>query len=249
MSKAKDTGIAMNAINFNKMVVFCEKLGAIYQPSHPSMELNFIKGLNDENRTKLELNVKAKQHASEVINQRQVVFKPRDRNARRWLKGLKGTRQKQVDIERGAAIIARILGDRLTDLPEETPAPETEGSGKKKGRVNSTSQLGFDRVVDNVGKYVLFLDSLTNYNPNEADMKKSAIQAYWQSIVNANSLVLNANQEEANTRDARNEVMFYRVDSVYSVAQSIKEYLASLENVNSAELKMILKLKFTPLAE
>lgn len=241
--KQTESGHAVNAGNFATMVALCEGLGNRYNPSHPSMLLANIKARNTVVQDAMRDFGAIKEKNTQDIAKRRVEFDKKDTLSTMWHQALQGARVSQTVLDRAASIIGKIKGQRLTDEPDNEVTTEGE-EGTGEDNTISTSQQGFNNVVANILSYTQLLDETTDYNPNEEEVKKTAITAYYNLLHTLNNQAIVSTQQKVSGRSLRDKVLYTDEDSVFNLAKSIKKYIRSCTAITPEEKQQIISLNF-----
>lgn len=243
MANQTETGHAKNVANFGTLITVVKGFKTAYNPSKPSITLAALNTL----KTKADIamsNVNAAQGAySKAIAAREVAFEPLSKLSTRIINALRATDASKAVIKSAESLVRKLQGKRATPkkTAEELAALETEGTVVKQV---SSSQMSFDNRIDNFDRLIQLLITITEYAPNEAELKTAALTTYFQSLQTNNAAAIDAETNLNNARIARNEVLYLPSGGLVDVASAVKLYLKSLFGATSAQYKLISGLRF-----
>ena len=135
-------------------------------------------------------------------------------------------------------------GRRATAKKTEEEKKVAADAGKEIVEI-STSQMSYDSRLDNFDKLIKLLSSVSQYAPNEADLKITALTALYTDLKAKNLAVINAETPLNNARISRNDVMYKDNVGLVDVAADVKTYIKSVYGATSPQYKTVSSLKFT----
>jgi len=259
---ASEASHATNVANFETLISVCTGYGAPYNPSKASLKLTALNTLFTSAQTSM-ANVKDKFNlASAAIDAREILFAPAtfSKFITRILNALESSDVTQQKIDDTKTITRKLTGKRAT--PKAKKALDAFISSTTKDAVTtdtttpavpehkeiSSSQMGYDNRLDNFAKLINLLAAETGYNPNEADLKITALNTLLASMKVKNTAVINAKTALSNARINRNKILYLDAIAIYNVQDDAKKYVKSVFGASSPEYKLISKIKFTKLA-
>jgi hypothetical protein len=124
--------------------------------------------------------------------------------------------------------------------PKPPPDPITG-----KSTANSVSQMSFDNRTGNFKLLVALVEGEPKYNPNEADLKTTALDAYVATLPTLNTNVNDTLSALQQTIEARNIELYAPATGVFELQKAVKDYVRSISGTSSATYKNIAKIKFT----
>ena len=125
---------------------------------------------------------------------------------------------------------------RLKDDPS-TPENEAEAS-------SSASQLSYDNQIGNFESYIEIVKNVPAYNPNEADLKVTALTALAADLTAKSNAVSTSSATLNQARGVRDQLLYLSDDSVVNTAQLVKAYVKAALGTQSQLFKQIKGLKF-----
>lgn len=245
MANLNETGHTKNVKTFLSLIGFVEAWGADYKPTNPLLSLTAVKALypackqiEKESRTQ-------EQVFGDLTDKRQIVFNPlkafstRVYNSFISLDIAEETKKGALEINR------KIQGRRAKAI---TPAAkETPESTKPKPKNISVSQLSFDSQIKNLEDLKSWVALQTDYNPNETDLKVTAIEAYINNLNMANDAVIVGKVPYDNILNERDRILYANKTGMVDIALAIKKYALGAFGASSARYKQISGLEFRKL--
>ena len=125
-----------------------------------------------------------------------------------------------------------------------TPGPAAGTPGPPAARTISVSQMSYENQVGNFNDYIELVATVSGYNPNEADLKVTALRAYAAQLQAANEAVVAAMADEAQARGSRDNALYSSETSVVMAGQIGKAYVRGAFGTDSAVWSQVKGLKF-----
>jgi hypothetical protein len=125
---------------------------------------------------------------------------------------------------------------KLIDDPT-TPEDESKGSG-------SASQMSYDNQVGNFESYIEIVKNVPTYNPNETDLKVTALTALAADLTDKSNAVSTSSASLDQARGARDQLLYLSDDCVVNTAKLVKAYVQAALGTQSQLYKKIKGLKF-----
>ena len=91
---------------------------------------------------------------------------------------------------------------------------------------------------------ISLLQNTPNYSPNESEYKIVAYQDKKAAMLLKTQAVANTFVPLNNARSARNETLYNSEDNLVDTANKAKDYLFTILDASSAQLKVIAKIRF-----
>lgn len=245
MAKTSETGHAKNVANFGTLITVVKGFKTAYNPSKQSITLAALNALKTTADTAMS-NVNTAQGAySTAIAAREVAFEPLSKLSTRILNALRATDASKAVIKSAESLVRKLQGKRATPkkTAEELAALETEGAVVKQV---SSSQMSFDNRIDNFDRLIQLLITITEYAPNETELKTATLTSFLQSLQTTNATAIDAETNLDNARIDRNEVLYLPSAGLVDVASAVKLYVKSLFGATSAQYKLLSGLRFIP---
>jgi len=146
-------------------------------------------------------------------------------------------------VEDAETYVRKLSGGRKSPQPKNgSTTPEGDGNGS--GGSGSTSQMSYDNQVGNLELYTEILKNVPTYNPNEADLKITALTALAASLTAKSNTVSTTTATVDQARGQRDQVLYKGDDSIVHTALLVKAYVQSALGTQSQLYKKIKGLKF-----
>ena len=237
MSSTSEVGHAKNIANLNLLNTNIIALGAIYNPSNPNLFLANLQNQYTENFTNQEsVNVKVAPY-SVAVDEREVIFKPLNRELSKLRKAYKATDGvTKVQLEDFMTIVRKLKGVRKETKPKTDPEEEQSQY--------SVSQMSYDQRTNNLDLLIALLQNTPNYNPNETEYKVQTYQDKKAKMLVKTQNVTNTYVPLNNARSLRNNSMYNAENNLVDNANKAKDYLFTILDSDSPQYKAISKIKF-----
>ena len=147
-------------------------------------------------------------------------------------------------VEDADTFVRKLSGSRKSPKPKDDPnAPA--GEGNQSGGSSSASQMSYDNQVGNFEAYIEILKNVPAYNPNEADLKVTALTAYAAGLTAKNNTVNTTSANLNQTRGQRDQLLYTGDDSIVNTALLAKAYVQAALGSKSQLHKKIKGLTFS----
>jgi len=232
-----EVGHAKNIANLNLLNTNIIALGAIYNPSNPNLLLVNLQNQYTENSANQEsVNVKVAPY-SVAVDEREVIFKPLNRELSKLRKAYKATEGvTEVQLEDFMTIVRKLKGVRKESKPKTNPEEEQVKY--------SVSQMSYDQRTNNMDLLIALLQNTPNYNPNETEYKVQTYQDKKAKMLVKTQNVANTYIPLNNARSLRNNSMYSAENNLVENANKAKDYLFTILDSDSPQYKAISKIKF-----
>ena len=104
--------------------------------------------------------------------------------------------------------------------------------------------MGYDDQVENFDKFVSLLSSISQYAPNEEELKIRSLSVLRDSLRAKNTDVITAEVQLSNARLARNDIQDRPLTGLVDIALDAKTYIKSVFGATSPQYKQVSKLRF-----
>ncbi|MEC4048504.1 hypothetical protein OX284_003610 [Flavobacterium sp. SUN046] len=238
MTSKSETGHAKNISNFETVISFCTGYGPAYNPSNEKISIAQLTALHINSTNSNDLVKTAEANFNDIEGQRMIVFNPLKPIATRVFAALKGSQPPATVIADAKTIYFKIQGKRTNPiikmlLPSQTVA-----------RRISVSQQSYDLQIDHFDKFIDLVTLEPKYDPNEDDLKVSALNTYKADMMSSNISVKNAYVSYSNAMITRNHILYDAENGLVARAALVKDYVKSIYGANSPEFKQIRKISF-----
>jgi hypothetical protein len=258
MSSVSEVGHAKNVAHFAALITYCTSYGATYNPSNNAIKLAALNTLSTNAQTALNNVTNSVAANTTAINNRIVAFQNIKKLATRMLGALTASGATAQQIANAKTINRKIQGSRakLTPAPAPTPSPTptpnptptpTSPSTQKTASTTTTisvSQQSYDQLIQHFQAYIALLQTIPAYNPNEADLKITALNTYLANLNTTNTAAITSHTAINNTRIARNKILYTPTTGLCDIAETVKDYLKSVYGSSAPEYKQVNTLRF-----
>jgi hypothetical protein len=181
-----------------------------------------------------------------AINERLTAFEAMEPLVLRSRNMLKAAGVSKETLEDAETSVRKILGRRKTSkTPPPPPGPDgaqtTEAAAVA---THSSSQMSFDNRLGNLSAYIAILDKVAAYNPNEADLKVTALKAMAADLQAKNDAVSSTFVPLSQARGIRDDLLYTGANCVVNVALLVKAYVKAALGTSSQLNKQIKGLQF-----
>jgi len=244
MAHKNETGIPGNVANFDKLIAFVLGYGGDFQPTKGSIKINALLLVASNIKEALSVVNSALPPHTNAVAARAVAFEPLSPLVTRLLNALQATDAAKQVVDSAKSLGRKLHGKRATPKKTDEEKKALLAEGKEVNEASS-SQMGFDDKLENFDKLINLLASITFYDPNEADLKISALTEMYNDLKSKNSAVIAAQVPLSRARILRDKILYEDKTGLCDVAADVKFYVKSLYGATSRQYKQISKLKFT----
>ena len=243
MSKTSQTGNAKNVANFQNLISFCAGYGAAYNPSRDGLQVTNLQTLLSAAQAAL-AGCQTKETAfNNATHARHDCFAPLKPLATRIVNALAVSGVAHSVVEDAKSINHKIQGKRATTPKPVTTTPQ-DGTTAAEPATISASQQGFDNLVEHFNALIELVSSHTEYNPNEDDLKVTALQTLLAQLKSADTDVINTHTDWSNSRLDRDAILYAHTTGLVDTAIDVKAYIKSIFGATSAQYKQISGIEF-----
>jgi hypothetical protein len=211
-----------------------------YNPSNPALAKTAMETQYTAARAAVD-DVSTKQAPNKLaITERQVGYDNLALLVTRSFNLLKASGASKDIIADAETHVRKLSGKRRSAKPKNdpaTPADEAKAS-------HSSSQMGFDNQLGNLGSYLAVLSNVPSYNPNETDLKVIALKAVAADLQAKNDAVSTTFAALGRARGLRDGLLYLNDDSVVNTGQLAKAYVKGALGTSSNLNKQIKGLEF-----
>ena len=244
MASTTEQGHNRNAANFDKLIINCTSYGITYNPNKAALKIVAMQAQATAAKNSLTTVNALTPAYKNAVSARVAAFKPFDKLITRVNNALKASDTTQEVDDSAKTIVRKLQGRRATAKKTEEEKKVAADAGKEIVEI-STSQMSYDSRLDNFDKLIKLLSSVSQYAPNEADLKITALTALYTDLKARNLAVINAETPLNNARISRNDVMYKDNVGLVDVAADVKTYIKSVFGATSPQYKTVSSLKFT----
>lgn len=241
MASKSETGHARNVANFATLITAVDALGATYNPSKTILTLNALKELKTASEEIL-AGVNAKFGVSnKAIADRETLFSNLSKLVTRVISALRASDAGPAVIASAGSLVKKLQGRRSS--PSKATGDEASEEGGGAGKISS-SQMGFDNRIQNFDRFIQFLSNIPEYNPNEEELKITALTDYCHALQETNAIAVEASTNLTNSRIERDRILYSTGTGLVDVALGVKTYVKSIYGTTSPQYKQVSGLSF-----
>ncbi|HMG75838.1 MAG TPA: hypothetical protein VK582_20225 [Pyrinomonadaceae bacterium] len=225
---------------------------------HVSGETTYKPSNNDLKPTALEAQYTAAQAATQdvpakmasykaAINDRLSAYDALDPIVMRARNMLKASGADKNTLDNAETHVRKLLGRRKSAKPKADPNAATadpKTPAPAAAATHSASQLSFDNKAGNLDAFIEVVAGVTDYKPNEADLKVTALRALSNDLKSKNNAVSSTFVPLSQARGTRDQLLYEAEDSVVNTALLVKAYVSAAFGRTSQLYKQIKGLKF-----
>ena len=238
-SSVSETGHAKNIANFETEIAFCIGYGPIYNPVNPNLTISNLQLKWEGSKLKLKAVKDTKEPFDSVTGARQIIFKPLKPLTTRVINALIASNAPSTVVKDARTIVRKINGKRASQIQEDNTDTKTI----------SVSQQSYDRLVDSLEELIVLVQTETLYNPNEGELKLTALQIVLNDLTTANTNVKNAYVIYSNAMIERDIELYAPETGLVDLAFEVKTYVKSVFGATSPQYRQISGLQFKRPAE
>jgi hypothetical protein len=251
-----ELGHAKNMSNFDELLTYVVGYGATYNPSSSSLidlpalqalQPNVIDAMSTVNRL---IGVFGTAKAA-----RSTVFTPLSKLITTIVNIEQTCNANKQNDEQVKSLVRLFRGTHSKVLASTTPivaAPSNTGtatttsnpSAVSTARTHSTSQKGFDTMLDTFDKLIELLITIPQYQPNEPSLTTAGLRTLYTTLKANNTAVVSAHVELSNAKLARFTICYTPMVGMVDRCLDVKKYVKAIYGTTSAQYKQISTLTF-----
>lgn len=179
-----------------------------------------------------------------AITDRETTFKALRPLAVRSRNFLKASGVSKGVVDDAEEFIRKLGGGRKSPKPNAAPNTPPDGATGNGGS-SSASQMSYDNQIGNFESYIEIVKNVPNYNPNETDLKVTALTALAADLTTKSNAVSTSSASLDQARGTRDQLLYLADDSIINTALLVKTYVQSALGTGSQLFKKIKGLKFS----
>lgn len=243
MASKSETGFAVFMTNLEKLWQSTVGFGTSYAPGNADLLPAAIKIELDAERALLKtVNVKAAPWIK-AVDERENEIEVLSTLSRRVWESTVASKAASNFADDVHSLVKKITGTRATPkivMTETDPPVPTDESVKQ----ISASQMGIDNRLNHFDALIQLLKTEPAYNPTEADLKITALEAKHTAISGKNSAVIAAFPALDTARHNLKDKMYFAAGNGAELSGKVKQYVRSAYGPSSWQYKQISGLKF-----
>ena len=234
-----ETGHEKNFANFKTLNTFITGMDKDYQPTNPLAALSNVKSIITKGDTIME-NIREVTFPvySKAVDNQELAFKKLPTLLTRIIKAFKAVADTDEEVATAVSLADKIRSSRTKKKKvEATDTPPSDS--------NSTSQRSYDNQVAFFSQLIGVLTTNGKYAPKELDLQIVTLTTFRDDLQTKTDAVDPAEQALNKSRNSRDDLFYTETIGMLPVAEKVKDYLASIYQYGSSEMKYINALKFT----
>lgn len=239
-----ESGDKKNLGNFRTLIEECAADSG-YNPKNSSLKLPALNAQYSAADTAVHAVAAARAQNKLAITVRESTFTAMRRLVVRSRNYLKASGAEADIVDDAAEFVRKLRGG--TRKPKAAGAVTTGGTTTPAVTTpsHSTSQMSFDNQLGNFQSYLEIVRHITEYDPNEADLKLTSMDSLADDLLTANNTVSITQATLDQARGTRDRLLYLDNNSVVNTALMVKSYVQAALGSDSQLYKKIKPLKFT----
>lgn len=238
-----ETGHTKNAASFSDMLKGLTDLGTKYQPANESIQLWTLGIKNEQVTIAMDNWGTAIRESANAENERTKLFATLNSYSTRILNTLISSANiSALTIKDARSIVSKIQGSR--SVTGKKAIAEAKNAGVEPARTISVSQLSYDQKCAHFAALRKLIATQPTYNPNEADLKLTAIEAYEGKLKKANNNMIAARSKLIDARNQRNLHLYDDQTGVIALSKAVKSYVKGIFGATHVDYQKIKGIPF-----
>jgi hypothetical protein len=243
MNKTPKSGNAVNIANFKELRKRCEAIGEEYNPSKEALKLESLDNLYTAAFNAQNAANDAESDYGRHVNARQAAFSAVRPFATRVINALACSDAEPGLDRHMRSIVCKIRGTRINPIAKPDPSSDDPNA---KLTTHSVSQQSFMRLIGHLQKMLALLNVIPEYQPNEEDLKTTALEAFIAELEATDSATYNSKIALDDARSVRDSLLYAPRTGLVDIALATRRYTRSLgakhyKSVSSILFRNILK--------
>jgi hypothetical protein len=180
-----------------------------------------------------------------AITDREVAFdelRPLVVRSRNFLKASGASKAVAADAEQ---FVRKLSGGAKKPKPKPAALGDAPTPPAQSPVTHSSSQMSYDNQVGHLHSYIEIVKNVSQYKPNEADLKVAALTAYAADLMAKSNTVSTTSAALSQARGTRDRLLYLDDSSVVNTAKLVKNYVQAAMGSDSQLYKKIKGLTFT----
>lgn len=243
MKSSNLSGNEQNVTNLGLLITVVNTFGRTYNPPKPSLTIPGLTELLEKG--KLEINAAniAEVTYNNALSARTVAFDGYDGLITRSINALRIMGVPAQTLAQAEALVRELRGKRASELLSEEELAEAKAEGNTAKQVvkhNST----FNSKLENSEKYILLLESIPDYKPNEPELTTPALRSKLVDLKVKHEQLVSAVAAFDAVRLSRDSMLYADNTGLVYNGQNAKTYTKSVFGANSPQYRQVSAIKF-----
>lgn len=243
MKSSNLSGNEQNVTNLGLLITIIKTFGRTYNPPKPSLTIPGLTELLEKGKLEINATNIAEVNYNNALSARSVTFDGYDGLITRSINALRIMDVPAQTLAQAEALVRELRGKRASELltDEELAAAKAEGNPTKQVvKHNST----LNSRIENMAKYVLLLESIPDYKPNEPELTAPALRSKLEDMKFKHELVVSSVAAFDATRLSRDTLLYADNTGLVDNGQNAKKYTKSVFGATSPQYKQVSGIEF-----
>lgn len=243
MKTTNQSGHEQNVTNLNVLITVINTFGPAYNPPKPSLTIPGLTELLEKGKLEINAVNVADISYNNALSARTLSFDGFDGLITRTINALRIMDVPAQTLAQAEAIARDLHGKRASAIlsDEEVAAAKAEGNNAKQVVVHNST---FDSKLENMSKYVLFLESIPQYRPNEPELTVMELRNKLTDMKAKHAQVIQTYATLEAAQLQRNKVLYTESTGLVDTAQDAKRYTKSAFGATSPQYKQVSAIGF-----
>ncbi|MCW3162850.1 hypothetical protein [Chryseobacterium oryctis] len=241
MASTSETGHAKNIANLQDLISFCKGYADQYNPVKESLKIDSLETLYQDALQKLTETQNKKTLFDNATDDRINAFKDLNPLATKIINSLAVSGVSKLTVDNAKGFNKKLQGKSAKSTEIQTIAKDGEPTPK----TISTSQQSYDSKIAHFSNMLQVLTESQEYNPNEEELKTTALQNKLTDLQAKNTALINAYTDYSNAKIKRDQKLYDPLIGLVQTAQEVKLYVKSVFGATSPQYKQVSGLQFT----
>jgi hypothetical protein len=237
---------AKNIDNLRTANSISESIGAPFNPTNSLIKLAALETFEDECTAAMQAVNDALPVEENAVDARMAAFRLVSKRITRIMNAAKGQGLPADTLDSLRAIAHRIRGIRVT--PKTPDDPATPDVDESKQNISSSNR-SYAGILEALDQFIEQLKSNAAYNPNEAEYKTAALEAWLADLNALHQAAVSAKPAVSAARAARDAKMYNPTEGIIPRMNMLKSYVSTILPANDPRYVQLKKLKFVDLSK
>jgi hypothetical protein len=250
-----ESGHAKNMSNYDELLSYVLGYGTVYNPNKPAIQLSALQALQPKIHSAMDTVNQMAVVYHRAIAARSHAFAPMSKLITRILNAeIASDTNSQTD-DNIKSLVRKFRGThskvKSTTVKAVNATPTTgqattptTGSSVTTTVTKSSSQKGYDTLLDTFDKIIKTLIGIPQYQPNEVDITTAALTTLYNDLHAKNAAVVSAHVDLSNANIARYNLCYAPNTGMVDLTIDVKNYVKSISGAVAPQYKQISKLPF-----
>lgn len=239
-----ETGNTQNLASFESLISYAISYGTTYNPTHAALKITAMQTQLTAAKAALDDCAKKQTAYDNAVDARRDGFAKLKPLSTKITNALSVSGVTDSIIEGAKTINRKIQGKRAIAIAEKTNTTTATANLPTMPKNISSSQQGFDNQIEHLNNLIELAASHVEYNPNEPELKLTALKSYLNQLKTLNTNVINAETAWSNTRLTRDKLLYAQNTGLVDTGINAKNYIKSVFGATSPQYAQVKSLQF-----